>query len=635
MEPSQKLIEELFEKGILINKDFFEKSSSSSQESELTEKLLKKITVESDLVVLSSDYVDVLKQSSSLVDWYEIDKYRVDAEKDRDDELYQTQLQSFKTSSLTVDASISHSSISAVHSSDSSTHFPNDSLSKKIDETEPVESQQVTSLEVTLDSSNSSSFKTTSSFLETLHSTSLTPLEITSLKSLSSLSSSSHSNSSLVSPTHFFPMVPSVSFSSPLQQTINIVLSYKNTPKKYTVQDFTHFFLTRYTYLESILRNRQELQGLTTINRVLQKKEKEQVSIIGIVEEIGETKNGNLVLSLEDKTGKIKVIISKSKKELYTMAKDVVPDEVIGILGTSADKIIFGESIVWPDIPPDHELKVGDDEEYVIFLSDIHVGSKLFLKEEFDRFLRWLNGNTGSESQREVAKKVKYIIIAGDLVDGVGIYPAQEEELEIKTIDGQYAEFTRLIQQIPVEKHIIMCPGNHDMVYLAEPQPVFYQQFAPGLFNLPNVTLVTNPAIVNVGKKEGFSGFDILLYHGYSFDYYVANVESIRNQGGYHRADLIMKFLLKRRHLAPSFKSTPYFPAHDEDPLLIKKIPDFFITGHIHYSCVANYKGITMISGSCWQGKTTFQEKLGHQPEPARVPIVNLKTREVKVLRFG
>ena len=163
MEPSQKLIEELFEKGILINKDFFEKSSS--QESELTEKLLEKITVESDLVVLSSDYVDVLKQSSSLVDWYEIDKYRVDAEKDRDDELYQTQLQSFKTSSLTVDASISNSSLSAVHSSNSSTHLPNDSFSKKIDETEPVESQQVTSLEVTLDGSNSSSFKTTSSFL--------------------------------------------------------------------------------------------------------------------------------------------------------------------------------------------------------------------------------------------------------------------------------------------------------------------------------------------------------------------------------------------------------------------------------------------------------------------------------------
>ncbi len=616
MKPSQKLIEELFEKGILINKEFFDQSSST--ESELTEILLEKITVESDLVVLSSDYVDVLKQSSSLVDWYEIDKYRVDAEKDRDDELYQTQLQSFKTTSLTVDSSISNSSSSF------------SALGKDLHR-EKIQSQQVSSLEVTLDDSNSSSFKTTSPFLETLHSTTLTSIEVNSLQPLSSLpypSSSIHSS-------HSSPLIPSVSFGSPLQQTINVILSYKNTPKKYTVQDFTQFFLTRYTYLEGILRNRQELQQLTTINRVLQKKEKEQVSIIGLVEEIGETKNGNLALTLEDKTGKIKVIISKNKKEVYLAAKDIVPDEVIGIFGTSADKIIFGEGIVWPDIPSDHELKKGDDEEYIIFLSDIHVGSKLFLKEEFNRFLRWINGNIGNESQREVAKKVKYIIIAGDLVDGVGIYPAQEDELEILTIEGQYAEFTRLIQQIPIEKHIIMCPGNHDMVYLAEPQPVFYQQFAPGLFNLPNITLVTNPAIVNVGKKEGFSGFDILLYHGYSFDYYVANVESIRNQGGYHRADLIMKFLLKRRHLAPSFKSTPYFPAHDEDPLLIKKVPDFFITGHIHYSCVANYKGVTMISGSCWQGKTTFQEKLGHQPEPARIPIVNLKTREVKVLRFG
>ncbi|MEK6899563.1 MAG: DNA polymerase II small subunit, partial [Nanoarchaeota archaeon] len=76
-------------------------------------------------------------------------------------------------------------------------------------------------------------------------------------------------------------------------------------------------------------------------------------------------------------------------------------------------------------------------------------------------------------------------------------------------------------------------------------------------------------------------------------------------------------------------------PGHKEDPLLIKKIPDFFISGHIHYSKVAEYKGITMISGSCWQGTTSFQEKLGHQPEPARVPVVNLNTRQVRVLKFG
>ena len=140
--------------------------------------------------------------------------------------------------------------------------------------------------------------------------------------------------------------------------------------------------------------------------------------------------------------------------------------------------------------------------------------------------------------------------------------------------------------------------------------------------------------MINIGKKKDFPGFNILMYHGYSFDYYVSNIDMIRNNGGYERADLIMQFLLKRRHLAPAFKSTPYIPAFDEDPLLIKKIPDIIITGHIHYSSVANYKGVTMICGSCWQGKTKFQEKLGHNPQPGRVPLVNLKTREIKVLKF-
>ena len=177
-----------------------------------------------------------------------------------------------------------------------------------------------------------------------------------------------------------------------------------------------------------------------------------------------------------------------------------------------------------------------------------------------------------------MASKVKYVIIAGDLVDGVGIYPSQQEELEIKEIVAQYEEFCRLIKQIPADKQIIICPNNHDAVHLVPDRSLhLIKNFSPALFTLPNVTLVTKPwRLVNIGKTKTFSGFDVLLYHGYSFDYYVAKVESIRNNGGYHRADLIMKFLLKRRHLSPSFRSTPYYPGHKEDPLIIKKIPDFF-----------------------------------------------------------
>jgi len=92
---------------------------------------------------------------------------------------------------------------------------------------------------------------------------------------------------------------------------------------------------------------------------------------------------------------------------------------------------------------------------------------------------------------------------------------------------------------------------------------------------------------------------------------------------------------LQRRHLAPTHTSTLYIPETTKDPLTIEKIPDIFATGHIHKSIASHYKSITLICGSCWQSKTAFQEKVGHNPEPSRVPIVNLKTREAKILKFG
>ena len=415
---------------------------------------------------------------------------------------------------------------------------------------------------------------------------------------------------------------------------VEVVISYDNVPQKIGIKNFNNIFISRFRFLESILRNRQELSGAVSISRLLNRAESGSVSLIGMVQEKRETKTGHFVVTLEDLTGRIKIIFSKDNEELMHLVKDVVLDEVIGVAGKFNDKAIFGEKIIFPDVPSNNELKTSEIDEKVIFLSDIHVGSKFFLEKEFRKFLRWIKGESGTEEQKKMAYDVKYVFIAGDLVDGVGVYPTQKSELEITDIKEQYRAFSDLIKEIPADKHIIICPGNHDMVHLAEPQPVFYKEYSPGLFEMPNVTLVSNPALINIGKKVGFPGFNVLMYHGYSFDYYVANVDSIRNQGGYHRADLIMKFLLRKRHLAPSFGSTPYFPGHEEDPLLIKKIPDFFISGHIHYSSISNYRGITMICGSCWQGKTSYQEKLGHEPEPGRVPVVNLKNREVKLLKF-
>lgn len=422
---------------------------------------------------------------------------------------------------------------------------------------------------------------------------------------------------------------------SDIKSNIKITFSYDEESKKRSIQDFIGFYNSRFEIIKNMLKNRRELQSISSINRIKAKRDRESVSLIGMVMSKQTYKSGNLGLTIEDSTGSITVLINKSKRELYNIAKDIVLDDIIGVSGTSGNNIVFANNILLPDIPLNKELKKSPEEGYMIVLSDFHIGSNNFLEEEFNRFLDWIQGNVGNEKQKELASKIKYIFILGDLVDGIGIYPGQSEELVIKDIYEQYQVCADYLKKIPSHIQLIIIPGNHDAMRLAEPQPQLYKDLAAPIWELSNVTLLSNPSYVNIHSSENFSGFDILMYHGYSFTHYADVVESIRMKGGVDRADLIMKFLLQRRHLAPSHTSNLFIPDESKDSLVINKVPDFFLTGHLHKSVVANYRNTTMICGSCWQAKTEFMEKVGVHPEPAKVPIVNLQTREVKVLRFG
>ncbi len=418
------------------------------------------------------------------------------------------------------------------------------------------------------------------------------------------------------------------------RNNVELVFSYNKESKKRSVNDFVSFFNSRFKELANMLRRRQELQGLTSIVNVSKKTERENVAVIGMIKEISITRNQNIILTVEDQTGEIKVLVNKSNEDLLKIGKDLVLDEVIGITGVTGKNIIFSNDIYFPDIPGDKEFKKSKEKSNILFVGDLHAGSKVFLKKEFERFILWLNGTIGNEEQKEAAKNVKHVVFTGDLVEGVGVYPGQEDHLSIMDIKNQYIELSKYLERIPPHINIIMCPGNHDAVGLAEPQVQIYKDFAECLWDLPNVYMVSNPSIVNVDKTETFSGFDILLYHGFSLIYYSDNVESIRLAGGQKRVDLIMKFLLQKRHLAPTHESNQYIPDSDSDPLVINKVPDFFVTGHIHRASASQYKNITLINSSCWTETTPDQEKRGLEPQPGRLFIVDLQTRKVKIMNF-
>lgn len=420
------------------------------------------------------------------------------------------------------------------------------------------------------------------------------------------------------------------------EHQIKITKSYDKQPKKRTFQDFVSVFNLRFKNITQMLRHRQDLQGITSISRLKDKNNNERVTIIGMIQDKSYTKNNSIILKLEDLTGTITAIVKENdnNKELFQTANDLVLDEVIGVIGVIINKALFLERIIFPDIPLSKELKKQKEEEYMIMLGDTHFGSKHFMKEEFTKFIHWINGELGSEEQKKIAQKTKYLILTGDIVEGVGIYPGQESDLEILDIKDQYEEAANWLKKIPSHIKMVVMSGNHDAGRLSEPQERPFKDMAEAIWDMPNMTIVSNPAYVNIGAKEEFPGFDLLLYHGGSLIYYSENVPTIREAGGQKRSDLIMKFLLQRRHLAPTHKSTLYLPDSEEDFLLIDRVPDFFITGHIHRSSVANYRNVTMINASCWTETTDDQIKRGLEPLPARLPIVNLKTRDVKIMNF-
>ena len=117
-----------------------------------------------------------------------------------------------------------------------------------------------------------------------------------------------------------------------------------------------------------------------------------------------------------------------------------------------------------------------------MLLSDLHVGSKKFLSKELTRVFDWLNLRIGAPNQREIAERTKYLVICGDVVDGIGVYPRQEHELAITDLYEQYKEAAKYIGMIPDHIETVILPGNHDPVRQALPQPQIPRDFGEPIY---------------------------------------------------------------------------------------------------------------------------------------------------------
>jgi len=379
------------------------------------------------------------------------------------------------------------------------------------------------------------------------------------------------------------------------------------------IEDFGRYFQSRYRSLRKMLERRRELAGAMPLDRAMRMDR--EVKTIGMVAEVSNTKNGHRIISLEDGSGESKVFISKDSPLIDRV---IVPDEVIGIVGkpTAKKDMLIAEELVHPDIPLGNSLEKTDSTSSIGFLCDVHMGSCTFLDKQWESMISWLK-----KESHNIA--LDYLVLPGDVVDGIGIFPDQLDELVIDSIYGQYAKVAEMLKEVPDHITIVLQPGNHDSVRPAEPQPALAEAFAKEFDS--NIMMVGNPVYLEV------EGRTVLSYHGRAMDDWISTVQNL----SYEEPLKVMEEMLRRRHLAPIYgKRTPLAP-EKKDYMVIDKVPDFFVTGHVHKAGHSEYRGVKTINASAWQSQTEYQKMHNFEPDPAILPIINLGSGAVQMMDFN
>ncbi|MFH1222101.1 MAG: DNA-directed DNA polymerase II small subunit [Candidatus Micrarchaeota archaeon] len=398
---------------------------------------------------------------------------------------------------------------------------------------------------------------------------------------------------------------------------IRILHQYDVTGKSRTrgeVDNFVNYFRNRYERMSRMMRNVARDVPTVTLSDA-KKHVGDKVRVIVMITDKRKTKKGNLFFEIEDMSDSFKVVFSG---ETQKKAAQICLDDVVAISGKVLEPYLIANDVEWPDVPVTNTKKLAEKDLAVAYISDIHFGSNKFMQSSLDRFVKWLHGD-GDESVRKIASKVKYVVIAGDLVDGIGIYPKQERELVVKDIYKQYEMFNDFIAELPDYIEVIIGPGNHDAVRRGDPMPAIADEYVKA-----DVTSIGSPSFAVI------EGVKHLVYHGTSIDSFVANIPGLT----YTQPEKVMIEYVKRRHLSPIYGGNLIIP-ENIDYMVLEELPDVIHCGHVHKNSYAQYRGIVMINSGTFQSRTEYQVKQGHVPTPGFVPVYELKYGRLRTMDFS
>jgi DNA polymerase II small subunit len=379
-----------------------------------------------------------------------------------------------------------------------------------------------------------------------------------------------------------------------------------------TIEDFTRYFQNRFSTLKRIIERRRDFGVAVPIARA--KHLNRESKIIGIVSERNVTKNGHVMINLEDDSGTWKVLIQKDSP---LIGEVIVNDSVIGIAGKPSSKgdLFIADQIYHPDVPTTNKWEPSDSTARIAFLSDVHIGSHTFLESNWKRMIKWLKENSDDMN-------LQYIVLPGDVVDGIGVFPDQDKELDVLDIYDQYNLLSEYLKDVPDHIKMVIHPGNHDAARPAEPQPALNDVFTKTFDS--NIIMTGNPVYLEVEGRK------VLSYHGKSIDDWIAGVQKLT----YEDPLAVMREMMINRHIAPIYGQRTALAPEKKDYMAIDIVPDIFVSGHVHGAGTMEYHGIKMINASTWQSQTDYQKSHNFNPDPGIMPIVHLGTGRIDMKSF-
>ena len=377
------------------------------------------------------------------------------------------------------------------------------------------------------------------------------------------------------------------------------------------VEGYGKLFASRFNKLKQIMSDRPEAKKVKDIESIKSiTKNDDELFVWGLVSDRKSDRNITKI-TLEDPTGSIEIVIFEG--DLKDAADTLLMDQFVMFkIVPAKNGGFFAKEILLPDIP-EHTTNRSKTETYAVFLSDLHVGSKFFMEEELSEFIKWIS------SADPIARKIRFVVVGGDLIDGVGVFPGQEKILNQTTTEGQLQKTFEVLDKIPKHIKVFLISGNHDAGRKALPQPAIPKMYNSQLWDRENFFMLGNPSMVSL------NGVKVLMYHGQSIDDVVRTTPGV----SYDKPAAVMRHFLRARHMSPIYGSRTPIAPETEDMMVIDDIPDIFHSGHVHFVGLDMYKGVLIVNSGAWQRQTDFQESVGITPTPGMAIIVNLQTMKV------